>query len=133
MRPRRSTPKILHRAGELRKEQTPAEAKLWVYLRTLREDGIHFRRQHAVGPYIADFCAPRVKLIIELDGSQHLGQEEYDTERTAFLESKGFHVLRFWNSDVMNKINDVMGVIFEATSLPVAKAEEEFKIVEEDK
>ena len=133
MRPRRSTPKILHRAGELRKEQTPAEAKLWVYLRTLREDGIHFRRQHAVGPYIADFCAPRVKLIIELDGSQHLGQEEYDTERTAFLEAKGFHVLRFWNSDVMNKINDVMGVILEATSLPVAKAEEEFKIVEEDK
>ena len=133
MRPRRSTPKILHRAGELRKEQTPAEAKLWAYLRTLREDGIHFRRQHAVGPYIADFCAPRVKLIIELDGSQHLGQEEYDAERTAFLEAKGFRVLRFWNSDVMNKINDVMGVIFEATSLPVAKAEEEFKIVEEDK
>jgi very-short-patch-repair endonuclease len=133
MRPRRSTPKILHRAGELRKEQTPAEVKMWAYLRTLREDGIHFRRQHAVGPYIADFCAPRVKLIIELDGSQHLGQEEYDTERTAFLESKGFHVLRFWNSDVMNKINDVMGVILEATSLPVAKAEEEFKIVEEDK
>ena len=52
---KRTTPKIMHRAGELRKEQTPAEAKLWAYLRTLREDGIHFRRQHAIGPYIADF------------------------------------------------------------------------------
>ena len=133
MRPRRSTPKILHRAGELRKEQTPAEAKLWAYLRTLREDGIHFRRQHAVGPYIADFCAPRVKLIIELDGSQHLDQEEYDTERTAFFQAKGFRVLRFWNSDVMNKINDVMGVILEAISSMVMKTEEEIKIVEEDK
>jgi very-short-patch-repair endonuclease len=59
-------------------------------------------------------CAPGRKLIIELDGSQHLDQEEYDNERTAFLESKGYRVLRFWNSDVMNKINDVMGVVREA-------------------
>ena len=108
---KRTTQKIMHRAGELRKEQTPAEAKLWAYLRTLREDGIHFRRQHAIGPYITDFCAPRRNLIIEVDGSQHLDQEEYDTERTAFLESKGYRVLRLWNSDMMNKINDVMGVI----------------------
>ena len=113
MRPKRTTPKMLQRAGDLRKEPTPAEAKLWAYLRTLREDGIHFRRQHAIGPYIADFCAPRIKLIIELDGSQHLDQEEYDTERTCFLESKGYRLLRFWNSDVMNKIEAVMGVVLE--------------------
>ena len=109
----RSTPKMLHRAGEMREEPTPAEAKLWAYLRLLREDGIHFRRQHAIGPYIADFCAPRKKLVIELDGSQHLDQEEYDAERTAFLGSKGFQVMRFWNSDVMNNINGVMGLILE--------------------
>jgi very-short-patch-repair endonuclease len=108
---KRTTPKIMHRAGELRADPTPAEAKLWAYLRILREDGIHFRRQHAVGPYIADFCAPRYKLIIELDGSHHLDQEEYDTGRTLFLESKGYQLLRFWNSDVMNKIEDVMGVV----------------------
>ena len=75
-------------------------------------------------------CAPRVKLMIELDGSQHLDQEEYDAERTAFLEAKGYHVLRFWNSDVMNKINDVMGVILEAISSAGMVTEEEIKIVE---
>jgi very-short-patch-repair endonuclease len=111
MRSKRSTPKILHRACELRSDPTPAEAKLWAYLRILRENGIHFRRQHAVGPYIADFCAPRIKLIIELDGSHHLDQEQYDTGRTLFLESKRYQVLRFWNSDVMSRIDDVMAVI----------------------
>ena len=111
---KRSTPTMLHRAWELRNEPTPAEAKLWAYLRSLSGNNIHFRRQHAIGPYIVDFCAPRQKVIIEVDGSQHLDQEDYDTERTAFLASKGFHVLRFWNSDVMNKINGVMGLILEA-------------------
>jgi very-short-patch-repair endonuclease len=55
MPPKRSIPKIMHRAGELRKEPSAAEAKMWAYLRTLREDGIRFRRQHAIGPYITDF------------------------------------------------------------------------------
>jgi very-short-patch-repair endonuclease len=80
------------------------------------DDGIHFRRQHAIGLYITDFCSPKAKLIIELDGSQHLEQEEYDTERTALLESKGYRVLRFWNSDVMNNIEGVVGVILEELS-----------------
>jgi very-short-patch-repair endonuclease len=113
MPPRRSTPNIMKRAGELRKEPSPAEVKLWTFLRTQREDGIHFRRQHAIGPYVADFCAPRSKLIVEVDGSQYLDKEDYDAERTIFLESRGFRVLRFWNSDVMNNINRVMGVIRE--------------------
>ncbi len=108
---KRSTPKIMHRAGELRKEPTPAEAKLWAYLRLLREDGIRFRRQHAIGNYIADFCAPRQHLIVELDGSQHLDQEDYDAERTTYLANKGYQVLRFWNSEVLNDINGVIGVI----------------------
>ena len=67
-----------------------------------------------ISPLTGTMCAPGRKLIIELDGSQHLDQEEYDAERTAFLESKGYRVLRFWNSDVMNKTNDVMGVVLEA-------------------
>jgi very-short-patch-repair endonuclease len=90
-------------AGDLQKELTPADVDLWVYLRLLRKDGIHFRRQHAIGLYIADFCAPRSKLIIEVDGSQHLDQEEYDADRKDIMESRDFHVLRFWNGDVMNK------------------------------
>ncbi len=108
MPPRRSTPNILHRAGELRKQTTPAERKLWAYLRLLREEGIRFRRQHAIGPFITDFCAPRKKIIIELDGSQHLEQEEYDQDRTNYLELQGYKVIRFWNNDVMNNIEDVI-------------------------
>ncbi len=111
MPPRRSTPKMLHRAGELRKETTPAEKKLWAHLRLMRKEGIHFRRQYAIGIFIADFCAPRRKLIIELDGSQHLEQEEYDQERTTYLESQGYQVIRFWNNDVMNNIENVLLVI----------------------
>jgi very-short-patch-repair endonuclease len=114
-------PKILHRAGELRAEPSPAEAKLWAYLRTLRKDGIHFRRQHAIGPYITDFCAPRQRLVIEVDGSQHLWQAEYDAARTAFLESKGYRVVRFWNSSVMNKIEAVMGAILEELETSIRK------------
>ena len=56
-------------------------------------------------------CAPRRKLIIELDGSQHLEQEEYDSERTSFLESKGYRILRFWNNQIMNDIEAVLRAI----------------------
>ncbi len=72
---------------------------------------IHFRNQHAIGKYIVDFCAPRRKLIIELDGSQHLEQEDYDAERTAFFEARGYRILRFWNNDVMNDIEAVLHAI----------------------
>jgi very-short-patch-repair endonuclease len=61
-------------------------------------------------------CSPKAKLIIELDGSQHLEEEEYDTERSALLESKGYRVLRFWNNNVMNNIENVVGVILEELS-----------------
>ncbi len=74
----------------------------------MREDGIHFRRQYAIGSFITDFCAPRKKLIIELDGSQHFEQEEYDKERSKYLESKGYTVLRFWNNEVMSNIESVI-------------------------
>jgi len=112
-RPRRSTPTIMQRAGELRKESTPAERKLWAYL---REDklGVNFRRQHAIGKYIPDFVCIQKKLIIELDGSAHLEQEEYDEERTTTLNSLGFKVIRFWNNDVMKNMDGVILVIIQA-------------------
>ena len=90
---------------------TPAEKKLWSYLRLLREQGIHFRRQHAIGPYIADFCAPSERLIIELDGSQHLEQGDRDHDRTAYLQTQGYRVIRFWNNQVLNDIPGVMQAI----------------------
>jgi len=91
---------------------TEAEARLWKHLRAHHMGDVHFRNQHAIGNYIVDFCAPRRKLIIELDGSQHLEQEEYDDERTEFLKSKGYKLLRFWNNDVMNNVDSVLTVIW---------------------
>jgi len=111
---KRTTPKIFARAKQLRREMTPAEIKLYGHLRAHRMGGVHFRPQHAIGNYIVDFCAPRKKLIVELDGSQHLEQEEYDEERTAFLKSKGYRILRFWNNDVINNIDSVLSMIYEA-------------------
>jgi len=110
---KRTTLKIFTRAKELRRDPTPAEVKLWARLRAHRMADAHFRNQHAIGNYIVDFCAPRRKLIIELDGSQHLKQEEHDAERTEFLKSKGYKVLRFWNDDVMNNIDSVLNVILD--------------------
>jgi very-short-patch-repair endonuclease len=91
---------------------SPAEAQLWKYLRAHRMGDVHFRNQHAIGNYIVDFCAPRKKLIIELDGSQHLEQREYDEERTKYLETQGYRVLRFWNNDVLQDTETVLKVIW---------------------
>jgi very-short-patch-repair endonuclease len=110
---KRTTPRIFGRAKELHRNMSPAEARLWARLRVHRTAGVHFRNQHAIGNYIVDFCAPRRKLVIELDGSQHLEQAEYDAERTEYLRSKGYKVLRFWNDQVMKDIEGVLRVIAE--------------------
>ena len=110
---KRTTPKIFGRAKQLHREMTPAETKLWAHLRAHRMGDVHFRNQHAIGNYIVDFCAPRKKLIIELDGSQHLEQEEYDEERSVFLKSKGYQILRFWNNNVLNNTDSVLTVIWD--------------------
>ena len=109
---KRTTPKIFGRAKELHRNMSPAEVKLWTHLRAHRVGNVHFRNQHAIGSYIVDFCAPRKKLIIELDGGQHLDQKEYDEERTKYFEGRGYKVLRFWNNEVMNNIDDVLKVIW---------------------
>jgi very-short-patch-repair endonuclease len=86
----------MHRAGELRKELTPAEKKLWAYLRGDKLNGVSFRRQHAIGNFVVDFVSIKKKLIIELDGSQHLEQAEYDVERSrclVFITSSFFTIL----------------------------------------
>jgi very-short-patch-repair endonuclease len=98
-------------ANLLRKNQTPAEARLWAHLRKHCLENAHFRRQHPVGPYVVDFCAIREKLIIELDGGQHLDQEEEDQLRTRYLQDEGFRVLRFWNNDVLEDVGAVLMVI----------------------
>ena len=110
---RRATPKIFNISQELRHNQTPAEARLWQGLRAHQTAGIHFRRQHAIGNFIVDFCSPHEKLIIEVDGGQHLEQQAYDQLRTEFLQSKGYRILRFWNNDVLKNMDGVIQVIME--------------------
>lgn len=114
-RPLRSNPGTKHKAIQLRKASTPAEVKLWSRIRN-DQLGITFRRQHAIGNYIVDFCAPHRKLIIELDGSQHLDQVEYDLKRTKYLESLGYRVLRFWNHEVTGQVDRVLDVIWREIS-----------------
>lgn len=109
-RPPRSNPKTRTSAIELRKELTAAERKLWAIIRN-DQLGVNFRRQHAIGNYIPDFVCIEKKLIIELDGSQHLEQKEYDDERTKYFESLGYRVIRFWNDQIMNEINGVIKAI----------------------
>jgi very-short-patch-repair endonuclease len=109
----RSNPKTKHKAIQLRKTSTPAERKLWSRIRN-DQLGVTFRRQHAIGNYIPDFCSPQVRLIIELDGGQHLEQEAYDEARTKYLATQGYKVIRFWNHDVVKNIEGVIRAIIHA-------------------
>jgi len=105
---KRAKPKTYERARALRKELTPAERKLWSVLRGDKLNGVSFRRQHAIGNYIVDFVSIKKKLVVELDGSQHLEQTEYDEERTRYLESQGYRVVRFWNNQVEKELDGIV-------------------------
>jgi len=89
----------LDTARDLRHRSTDAEAELWFHLRAGRLLGLKFRRQHPLPPYVVDFYCDSLKLVIELDGSQH--GEDVDAARTATLQRQGLTVIRFWNHDVM--------------------------------
>ena len=95
-------------ARRLRRDQTSAEAKLWSVLRNRQLEGLKFRRQHPIGPYVADFCCEEVGLIIELDGGQHAIREKPDNVRTMVLEDMKFTVLRFWNVDVFEGLDGLV-------------------------
>ena len=100
------------RAAILRREMTPAEQRLWRRLRRRQLNGAHFRRQHAIGRFIVDFCCIRATLVIEVDGPLHAGQREYDAERTRWLNSqRRYHVLRFTNADVEHRLDAVVARI----------------------
>ena len=101
-------------ARRLRREETDAERKLWSRLRDRRLCGVRFRRQHPIGPFIADFCCTEAELIIELDGGQHALQQNADRVRTEFLESQGYAVLRFWDNDIFTNIDGIRQRIVEA-------------------
>src|SRR2546428_911350 len=96
----------------LRKKATEAEQALWSHLRMKQMGGNRFRRQQPIGPYIVDFVCLEKRLVIELDGGQHAERPVYDAERTAWLESQGFRVMRFWNNQVLKEIDIVKEAIW---------------------
>jgi len=102
------------RAGELRKQMTDAERKIWSRLRN-KQAGAKFFRQRVIGRYICDFVSLDCGLVVEVDGSGHYQDESrrYDSKRDEYLESLGFDVLRFSNRDVLNNIEGVLEVIHE--------------------
>ena len=105
--------RLIEARRALRSNLTEAEAALWRVLRYSTLDGRKFRRQHSIGRCIVDFYCPAEKLVIELDGSVHDGEEAFtrDGSRTRFLNSAGVTVLRFPNSEIRDNLKGVLAVI----------------------
>ena len=101
----RSIPHL--RARRLRRDHTAAEAKLWSPLRNEGLNGDKFRRQFPIGEFIADFCCPQSRLVIELDRAQHAERAQRDEWRSALLARHGYRVLRFWNEEIINNLEGV--------------------------
>jgi len=106
--------RTIQNARKLRTQMTDAEQHLWRRLRARQLHGHKFRRQHAVGPYITDFACLEAGLVIELDGGQHAEQQAKDDRRSSYLQQQGFHVLRFWNHDVLQQTDACLEVILQA-------------------
>jgi very-short-patch-repair endonuclease len=109
---------LKERSRALRNEMTDAEQLLWSRLRRKQLLGIQFYRQKPIGPYVVDFYAPAVKLVIEADGSQHFEKEhaEYDVVRDAALQELELLVLRFNNRQILTELTSVMQEIFRICS-----------------
>jgi very-short-patch-repair endonuclease len=106
----KTTKQMILNAKQLRRDMTDAELMLWSKLRS-KQLGVKFRKQVPVGRYIIDFYSYDCHLAIELDGSQHSDNLEYDAIRTEYLESLNIKVLRFWNHEVLTNIEGVLIVI----------------------
>ena len=92
---------------KLRKNSTPQEDKLWSFIRNSKS-GIKLRRQYSVSGYVIDFYCSEKRLAIEIDGSHHLKNKEYDENRTKLSETFNIRVLRFWNNEIDKEINKVL-------------------------
>jgi len=96
------------RARSLRRGSTEAETQLWRFIRNRQLSGWKFRRQVPIDRFVVDFLCREAKLIIELDGSQHAEKTDGDLARTDLLERYGYRVIRYWNSDVLSRTEDVL-------------------------
>ncbi len=97
----------------LRNNMPPAEKLLWAKLRSRQVEECKFRRQYSVGPFVVDFYGPALKLVIEVDGDSHIGEDAqtYDADRQVFLQSKGMRVVRFTNQQVYQDLDGVVEAI----------------------
>ena len=99
------------RPRELRRNQTEAEKQLWRRLQGRQVGNCKFRRQHPIGPHIVDFVCLDRGLVVEVDGGQHNDAADADERRTAWLNGRGYHVIRFWNNEVTANIEGVLATI----------------------
>jgi very-short-patch-repair endonuclease len=116
----KNDPALKDRRRELRRNQTDAEKALWAQVRNKQFFGLKFFRQYSMGAYILDFYCPEKKLAVELDGGQHnlAAGREYDAERTAYLNSHGIEVARFWNNEVLCEIEGVLESLIQRLTPP---------------
>ncbi len=106
--------KLTKLSRSLRKNQTDAERVLWRRLRQRQLAGCKFRRQQPLGRYIVDFACLERKLVVEVDGGQHLERSTKDALRDQWLGKQGFAVLRFWDNEVINETGNVLETILSA-------------------
>ena len=108
--------KTKQHAKELRQHMTPEERRLWYDF--LSQNSCHFRRQQPIGNYIADFYAPSIRLVVEVDGSQHFEEtgQRYDVARSEFLRKQGVRVLRFTNEQIQRRFPSVCEAVERAIS-----------------
>ena len=117
-------------AKELRQHMTPEERRLWYDF--LSQNSCHFRRQQPSGNYIADFYAPSIRLVVEVDGSQHFEEtgQRYDAARSEFLRQQGVRVLRFTNEQIQRRFSSVCEAVERA--IADIRAGKEIGDVEDD-
>ncbi len=101
-------------ARSLRRNSTDVERMLWQQFRNRQMGGLKFRRQEPVGPFVVDFFCLERNLIVEVDGGQHATAQDRDAARTAWLEARGYRVIRFWNNEVIGNIEAVLETIVRA-------------------
>ena len=119
-------PAILERARDFRHPLTPPEAKVWHGARN-RQLGFKFRRQHPIGRFIADFYCAEARLVIEIDGDTHAAADQaaYDASRTAWLEERGYKVIRFQAGEVERNLEGVLEAIRRACEARMARMMQE--------
>ena len=112
--------KLVAHSRRMRHEPAPAEALMWRLLRGRRLAGLKFRRQHPVGPYIADFYCAAALLVVELDGESHVGQETRDRARDTHFADLGLLVMRFWNSQLYEEQEAVVEEVYRVATGRIA-------------